>query len=49
MNKCSECRFFKCNSCSKFNVTVDESYVACPDFADTKPMNESQEKMKLYD
>ena len=48
-HSCKDCRFFNCNKCVKFNVTVNEGFKKCNDFAEKVPMNESLQKMKLYD
>lgn len=49
MNTCKDCRFFSCNQCLKFSIQVNEDYKPCGDFAESKPLNESQQKIKLYD
>lgn len=48
-NTCKECRFFNGNQCAKFCITVTESYKCCGDFAEKCPINESNQKIKLYD
>lgn len=49
MNTCKDCRFFENNKCAKFNIIVNEDYKICNDFAESKPLNESTNKIKLYD
>ena len=46
---CKDCRFFNVNKCVKFNVTVNEGFKGCNDFAEKTPINESTQKIKLYD
>ena len=49
METCKECRFYENQMCAKFNITVNENYVKCGDFAKRLSINESQSKIKLYD
>ena len=46
---CKECRFFENTKCAKFNITVNENYIKCGDFAQRCSINESQCKIKLHD
>lgn len=46
---CDKCRFFQDGSCAKFSITVNENYAACGDYAEKVSINESVQKMKLYD
>ena len=46
---CKDCRFCEKKKCAKFNIIVDENYKTCNDFAEKNVINESCQKMKLYD
>lgn len=48
-NTCKDCRFFNQAKCVKFDISVNEDYKVCGDFAEKCPINESVQKMKLYD
>ena len=48
-NTCDKCRFFNMGQCVKFCIKVTENYKSCGDFAEKCPINESVQKMKLYD
>lgn len=48
-NTCKDCRFCDKNQCVRFNVVVNENYTPCNDFAEKTIINESVQKMKLYD
>lgn len=48
-NTCKDCRFFNQTKCVKFDISVNEDYKVCGDFAEKCPINESVQKMKLYD
>lgn len=46
---CKDCRFCNSSMCTRFNITVNENYKKCNDFAEKTIINESMQKIKLYD
>ncbi len=46
---CKDCRFCDKSTCVRFNIVVNESYKICNDFAEKVTINESTQKIKLYD
>ena len=46
---CKDCRFCENKNCARFGIVVNENYKICNDFAERTIINESCQKIKLYD